>query len=177
MSANERFTRGLKKLAQKSGLSEDKLAMADLVAVGWEPVDAWNMCVRLGLTWDKKAFMAEIEKTSQSEAFQERVNAVRGSLTAAQVEKFVSERENIKKKDIKKKTSKDSLLTDLLTARESVKPGSPDYARITMQIADLTNAKKEETVKEDTTIHYHLPLKCSSCELYQKFKKGQEDGE
>jgi len=44
-----------------------------------------------------------------------------------------------------------------------------DYAKMTMQIADLTNAKKEETVKEDTTVHYFLPLKCSSCSLKQEF--------
>lgn len=176
MADNEHFTIKAKRLAKKYGLTVDKLAMADLVAIGWEPVDAWHMCVRTGLTWDKGALEKEANKLVTSVSFQERIAAVRSSLSAAQLEKFVAEREGIRKKDLKKKTSKDSLLQDLLAARENVKPGTLDYAKMTMQIADLTNAKKEETVKEDTTVHYFLPLRCSECELYNKFKKDKEDG-
>lgn len=151
--------------------------MADLVAVGWEPGDAWAMCVRLGLTWDRRALQAEIEKLVKSKEFQERVAKTKELLSSAQLEKFVSDRDTIKKKDLKKKTSKDALLQDLLAARENVKPGTLDYAKMTMQIADLTNAKKEETVKEDTTIHFYTPLKCSSCELYNKFKSNDNEDE
>lgn len=174
MTGSERLSVGLKRQAKKVGLSVEKLAMADLVAVGWEPVDAWVMCVREGLTWDKDALRREVEKLCEKDEFKARVDATKSMLSAAQVEKFVNERESIKKRDIKKKTSKDALLQDLLAARENVRPGTLDYAKMTMQIADLTNAKKEETVKEDTTIHYFLPLKCSACELYNKFKSIQE---
>lgn len=167
---------GIRRLAKKHGLSIDKLAMADLVAVGWSPVDAWHMCLRTGLTWDSGALEKEANSLVSSEAFVERISAVKKSLSDAQLEKFVAEREGIKKRDLKKKTSKDSLLQDLLAARENVKPGTLDYAKMTMQIADLTNAKKEETVKEDTTVHYFLPMKCSSCELYNKFISEKENG-
>ena len=177
MSGNERLSIGLKRQSKKVGLTVERLAMADLVAVGWEPVDAWIMCVREGLTWDKDALRREAEKLCEKEEFKARVDATRSMLSAAQVEKFVTERESIKKRDIKKKTSKDALLQDLLAARENVKPGTLDYAKMTMQIADLTNAKKEETVKEDTTIHFHLPLRCSDCELYNKFKSVQQNGQ
>lgn len=175
MSEQGQYSIGARRLAKKHGLSMDKLAMADLVAVGWSPVDAWHMCVRAGLTWDKGALEKEADKLVTSEAFVERIAAVREALSSAQLEKFVAEREGIKKRDLKKKTSKDSLLQDLLAARENVKPGTLDYAKMTMQIADLTNAKKEETVKEDTTVHYYIPLKCSACELYNKFKS-EENG-
>ena len=178
MSANERLSVGLKRQAKKVGLSPERLAMADLVAVGWSPLDAWVMCVREGLSWDKDALQREAEKLCEKEEFKSRVESTRSMLSSAQVEKFVNERESIKKKDIKKKTSKDALLQDLLAARENVRPGTLDYAKMTMQIADLTNAKKEETVKEDTTIHYFLPLKCSQCSLYNQFKSiQQENGE
>lgn len=176
MPINERLSISLKRQSKKVGLSVEKLAMADLVAVGWDPVDAWVMCVREGLTWDKDALRREVEKLTEKEEFKSRVDAVKNMLSAAQLEKFASERESIKKRDIKKKTSKDALLQDLLAARENVKPGTLDYAKMTMQIADLTNAKKEETVKEDTTIHFHLPLRCSDCELYNKFKS-KDNGE
>lgn len=169
MAVNEEFTLVLRRLAKKFGLTPDKLAMADLVAAGWEPGDAWAMCVRLGLSWDRRALQAEIEKTVKSPEFQARVSKTKESLTQSQLEKFVTDRETIKKRDLKKKTSKDSLLQDLLAARENVKPGTLDYAKMTMQIADLTNAKKEETVKEDTTVHYFLPAKCSMCSLKQEF--------
>lgn len=177
MAVNEEFTLVLRRLAKKFGLTPDQLAMADLVAVGWEPSDAWAMCVRLGLTWDRRALQAEIEKLVKSKEFQERVAKTKESLTQAQLEKFASDRDTIKKRDLKKKTSKDALLQDLLAARENVKPGTLDYAKMTMQIADLTNAKKEETVKEDTTIHFYAPLKCSSCELYNKFKSNNDNGQ
>lgn len=178
MAVNEEFTLVLRRLAKKFDLTPDKLAMADLVAVGWEPSDAWAMCVRMGLTWDRRALQEEIEKTVKSKAFQERVAKTKESLTQAQLEKFVSDRDTIKKRDLKKKTSKDALLQDLLAARENVKPGTLDYAKMTMQIADLTNAKKEETVKEDTTVHYFLPLKCSSCAIKQEFdaKRDKDNG-
>lgn len=177
MAVNEEFTLVLRRLAKKFGLTPDQLAMADLVAVGWEPSDAWAMCVRLGLTWDRRALQAEIEKLVKSKEFQERVAKTKESLTQAQLEKFANDRDTIKKRDLKKKTSKDALLQDLLAARENVKPGTLDYAKMTMQIADLTNAKKEETVKEDTTIHFYAPLKCSSCELYNKFKSNDNGNE
>lgn len=177
MPINERLSISLKRQSKKAGLSVEKLAMADLVAVGWEPVDAWVMCVREGLTWDKDALRREVEKLTEKDEFKSRVDAVKNMLSAAQLEKFASERESIKKRDIKKKTSKDALLQDLLAARENVKPGTLDYAKMTMQIADLTNAKKEETVKEDTTVHYFLPVKCSQCSLYNMFKSNQDNGE
>lgn len=177
MAINEEFSVALRRESKKVGLTPDQLAMADLVAVGWDAGDAWAMCVRLGLTWDRRALQAEIDKLVKSEAFQGRVAKTKEQLTASQLEKFVSERESIKKRDIKKKTSKDSLLQDLLAARENVRPGTLDYARMTMQIADLTNAKKEETVKEDTTIHFYTPLKCGQCSLYNKFKSIQQEEE
>ena len=173
MAATERLSIGVKRQAKKVGLSVERLAMADLVAVGWEPLDAWVMCVREGLTWDKEALQREVGKLVDKPEFKERVDATRSMLSAAQIEKFVNERESIKKRDIKKKTSKDALLQDLLAARENVRPGTLDYAKMTMQIADLTNAKKEETVKEDTTIHYYLPAKCSLCSLKQEFDERQ----
>lgn len=171
MPVTERLSVSLKRQAKKVGLSVERLAMADLVAVGWEPVDAWVMCVREGLTWDRDALRREVDRLVEKEEFRSRVDATRSMLSAAQVEKFVTERESIKKRDIKRKTSKDALLQDLLAARENVKPGTLDYAKMTMQIADLTNAKKEETVKEDTTIHFHLPLRCCDCQLYNDFKR------
>lgn len=173
MAGNEGFTQGLKRLSKKVGLTAERMAMADLVAVGWEPVDAWVMCVREGLTWDRRALEREVEKLVERDEFKRRVDAVRNMLSSAQLEKFLAERDSIKKRDIKKKTSKDALLQDLLAARENVRPGTLDYAKMTMQIADLTNAKKEETVKEDTTIHYFLPLKCSACSIKQEFDKRQ----
>lgn len=177
MAIDEALVKSARKAAKKSGLSVEYLALADLVAVGWDPVDAWIVCVREGLTWDRDALVKEVNKVCGGDAFKERVESVKNVLSSAQLEKFASEREGLKKRDIKKKTSKDSLLSDLLAARENVKPGSLDYAKMTMQIADLTNAKKEETVKEDTTVHFFLPQKCSMCSLKQEFDARQSKQE
>ena len=169
------FSVPLERQARRSGLTVEQMAMADLVAAGWGPKDAWMMTVREGLTWPRDELFRAIDGLCGTQAFKERQQKVKEALTAAQIEKFAAERENVKKRDVKKKTSKDSLLADLLAARENVNPGTLDYAKITMQIADLTNAKKEEVVKEDTTIHFHLPAKCSFCGLYAEFRKKQEE--
>ena len=47
---------------------------------------------------------------------------------------------------------------------------------ILMKLADLQQMKKDTTKEEeDNTIHYYLPINCSSCELYARWKMEKDE--
>lgn len=154
-----------KTLAGKYRLKVEELACADLVACGWSISDAWSMCMRVGLTWTGKALKDEQVKLMSRTGFNERMNETKGALFDSKRSSHEEVKKRVKVSSIKDSVSKDALIADLIAARQGMSPNSKDYIEATMKIADLTNAKKEESKVEEKLIHYHLPLKCSMCEL------------
>lgn len=159
--------------AKKAKLSVVDMACADLIACGWSLSDAWAVCVRTGYTWTKSALRKAQSDMVESSAFKSRVESTKKVLTDAQIASYESQKKNIKAKDIREATSKDALITALLNARSGMSPDSKEYIDATMKIADLTNAKKEESKSEVELIHYHLPLKCSMCSLKRAHDEGK----
>lgn len=70
---------------------------------------------------------------------------------------------------------KDEVLNALAATVKDLK--GKERADVLMKIADLQQMKKEETIKEDNTVHYYLPLSCKNCELYMKARRRKTDKE
>ena len=63
---------------------------------------------------------------------------------------------------------KNEVLNALVATVKDLK--GKDRADVLMKIADLQQMKKEETIEEDNTVHFYLPISCKSCSLYMKAK-------
>lgn len=159
------------KICKHLKLTSEQLAFSDLVAVGWEPSDAYIMAFRKGATWVKKALKDEVEKLLTQQSIKDRI---------AETKKVLSERQKEAIKQTSKKErngvvdtamSKEQMLYDLQLAKASLSPGSKEWIDINKLIVDVTRMKQDEVVNEESTIHHYLPVHyptgCQDC-LYQR---------
>lgn len=150
-------------------MKPETMAFADLVAVGWEPEDAWAVAMRIGVTWKKSALQEEIKGVLAKQQCIERINAVKSVLRKNQIEKI----ENSNKKDIEgileRATSKEQMLIDLQTTLESTPAGTKEWLDIKKLIVEVSRMKQDTIKTDDTTIHYVLPVNyptsCDNCLL------------
>lgn len=172
-----------KKASKKAKLTVEQLAFADLIAVGWEPGDAFILAHRKGQTWMKSAFAAEVEKQKNNPAVVERVNEVKGVLSSQKKEAAKGVKKNERSAIIDAAMSKEQMLYDLQTAIAGMQPGSKEWLDTKKLIVDVTRMKQEEIQKDDSTVHYYLPVRyptsCQNC-LYSRcdecrYKKESEE--
>lgn len=150
-------------------LKPQTMAFTDLVAIGWEPEDAWAVTIRTGVTWKKSALQEEIRNVLAQQQCIERIDAVKSVLRKNQIEKI----ENAQKKDIEgileRATSKEQMLIDLQMALESTPAGTKEWLDIKKLIVDVSRMKQDTIKTDDTTIHYVLPVNyptsCDNCLL------------
>lgn len=171
------------KLARQYGLRPQELAFADLVAVGWEPEDAWATAVREGVTWTKTARKKSIAELAAKETVQERIESVRAVLRKNQIEAVKSVSAKDKKTVVSEALSKENMLYDLQMALENLAIGSKEWLDTKKMIIDVTRMKQDEVKDDNQTIHHFLPVRyptgCSDC-LFQrcntcKYKKAYND--
>ena len=159
------------KLARDHKLTPEQLAFADLIAVGWQPEDAWAVAMRKGVTWTKTYLKSEINSLAANENVQQRVKEVRNVLTVRQKESVAkatrSEREDV----IASAMSKEQMLFDLQTALTGLTVGSKEWLDTKKMIIDVTRMKQDEVKKENNLINFHLPVHyptgCHDC-LYSR---------
>ena len=166
------------KIARQYKLSPDQLAFADLLAVGWEPEDAWAVAIRKGIAWSKKARKDAIAELANDQAVKERIVEVQAVLRKNQIEAVKnttnSERQNI----INSAMSKEQMLFDLQEALMSMPRGSKEWLDTKKLIIDVTRMKQDEVKDDNNTIHHYLPVNypvsCEYCLLNPANKKGQK---
>lgn len=155
------------KLARQYKLRPQDLAFADLVAVGWEPEDAWAAAVREGVTWTKTARNKAIAELVNSENVQERIMNVQAVLRKNQVEAVKNATNKEKKSIVSEAMSKENMLYDLQTALTNMSIGSKEWLDTKKMIIDVTRMKQDEVKDDETTIHHFLPVRyptgCQDC--------------
>ena len=159
------------KLTRQYRLRPQDLAFADLVAVGWEPEDAWAVAVREGVTWTKIARNNAINELLNSANVQERIQAVQAVLRKNQVAAVKNATNKEKKDVVSEAMSKENMLYDLQTALSNMSVGSKEWLDTKKMIIDVTRMKQDEVKDDETTIHHFLPVRyptgCQDC-LYSR---------
>ena len=153
------------KLVKQYKLPPEHLAFADLIAVGWEPEDAWAVAVRKGVSWTKKARKEAIAELANDAAVKERVTAVQSVLRKNQIEAVKKTTDKEQKDIINAAMSKEQMLLDLQEAVLTLPRGSKEWIDIKKMIVDVTRMKQDEVKDDNNTIHYYLPVSYpTSCE-------------
>ena len=173
------------KLAKRYKLSPEQMAFADLIAVGWEPEDAWAMAIRKGVTWSRKALKEEISQLSLNPAIRQRIDDTQAVLKKNQIEAVKNTSSKEQQMLIDSAMSKEQMLYDLQSALKGKDAGSSEWLKIKQLIVDVTRMKQDEIKDENVTIHHYLPVdypvscefclrsRCDEC----RYKKACEDGE
>ena len=146
------------KLARQYRLRPQDLAFADLVAVGWEPEDAWAAAVREGVTWTKTARKNAISELLNAENVNERIKDVQAVLRKNQVEAVRNATSKEKKDIVSEAMSKENMLFDLQTALSKMSIGSKEWLDTKKMIIDVTRMKQDEVKDDNTTVHHFLPV-------------------
>lgn len=174
------------RLCKSLKLTPESMAFADLVAVGWEPQDAFIVAFRKGATWVKRALKEEVEKTLALQQVQDRIAETRRVLSERQKEAVKSMATKERSQVIDTAMSKENMLYDLQTAKSTMAIGSKEWLDTNKLIVDVTRMKQDEVQTEDSTIVYHLPQnyptgcqdclysRCNSCIYKKEYRKGDE---
>lgn len=142
--------------ARRYKLDKEKLAFADLLAVGWTAKDAWATVIRQGLQWPASALKSAIETLEQNENVQQRVSDVKEFLGGTHSKSGKNDKgAELSGSDI----SKESMLKELIAAKKDLIPGSNEWRDINKMIIDVTRMKQDDVRDEDTTVHFYLPAK------------------
>lgn len=164
----------LAKKAREYKLKPEEMGFADLVAVGWEPADAWACAIRQGATWNATARKAAIEALMKSEGVMKRIDDVRSTINKQQIEAIRNATEEERKQLLELATSKEQMLIDLQQALTKQTPGSKEWLDTKKLIVDVTRMKNDEVKEEAQMTHYHLPINyptsCENCLLNPKNK-------
>lgn len=174
------------KICKSMKLDAESLAFADLVAVGWEPQDAYIVAFHQGSTWIKKALRDETQKLLDNQNVKSRIDETKSVLSQRQKDAVKNTAKKEMSTIVDTAMSKEKMLYDLQLAKADHKPGSKEWIDINKMIIDVTRMKQDDVQTENTTIHHYLPVHyptgCQDC-LYQrcdkcKYKlayKGEED--
>lgn len=103
-------------------------------------------------------------------------------LRSPDVKKYLDERrillqDRVSESDKPKsgRRDKDAIVSELNILADATKDPK-QKTEILMKLADLQQMKKDTTKEEeDNTIHYYLPINCSSCELYARWKMEKDE--
>lgn len=174
-----------KKLARQYRLRPQDMAFADLIAVGWDAEDAWNVAVREGMAWNKSAKKEAIYQLQHSDYVSERIKATKAVLRKDQIESMKNVDKNDRKVIVNEAMSKESMLYDLQSALVNMDTGSKEWLDTKKLIIEVTRMKQDEVKDDTTTVHHFLPARyptgCQDC-LFSKcdeciYKKDYEQKE
>ena len=159
------------KLCKSLKLTAEQMAFADLLAVGWEPTDAYIVAFHQGSTWVKAALKREVEKLVNNENVKNRVDETRSVLSARQKESIAKASSKEASKVVEAAMSKETMLYELQMAKNEKVKGSKEWIDINKMIIDVTRMKRDDVQTENTTIHHFLPVRyptgCQDC-LYSR---------
>ena len=153
------YTKAFKTECRKSALDMQEKIMADLMAVGWKDQNAYVAAYGFGPQYSDEYHKDQIRRITSRPEFARYLERTR--------KRYAKDSDDASAQEAfdPASVSKEQLLKDLLLARKKVAYGSREWIDMTKQIADITQAKKDEIKEEDTTIHFYLPLICDNCSL------------
>ena len=154
------YTKSFRTECRRSALDLQERIMADLMSVGYRDQDAYVAAFGFNPQYSDEYNKEQIRKITERPEFVRYLDRARKRIAGKH------EEENPEEEFDPSLVSKERILQDLLLARKKVARGSREWIDMTKQIADITQAKKDEIKEEDTTILYYLPLTCNNCELY-----------
>ena len=112
------------KICKSMKLDAESLAFADLVAVGWEPSDAYIVASHMGSTWIRKALKDEVQKLLDNQNVKNRIDETKSVLSQRQKDAV----KNTAKKEmttiVDSAMSKEKMLYDLQLAKAKAENGS-----------------------------------------------------
>jgi len=162
------------KICKSLKLTAEELAFADLMAVGWEPTDAFIVAFHKGATWVKAALKKEVEKLMDNENVKNRIDETRSVLSQRQKDAIKNANTKEANNVVEAAMSKETMLYELQTAKSEKPKGSKEWIEINKMIIDVTRMKQEDVQTENTTIHHYLPVRyptgCNDC-LYSRCEK------
>lgn len=173
------------KLCKSLKLTAEQMAFADLLAVGWEPNDAYIVAYHQGSTWVKRALKAEVDKLMENENVQNRIDETKSVLSQRQKDAIKNAGNKAANEVVEAAMSKEGMLYELQTAKNEKVKGSKEWIEKNKMIIDVTRMKQDDVQTENNTIHHYLPVhyptgcqdclysRCNSC----KYKKAYEKGE
>lgn len=165
------LSKKMQEVAKRYRLSAEELAFADLVAVGWEPADAFIVAFHMGATWLKRALKAEVDKRLATEGVKARMAEVRKVLSDKQMEAVRLTSTKERNAVVDTAMSKEQMLYDLQTAVASMQVGSKEWLDTKKLIVEVTRMKQDDVQTENNTIHHFLPVRyptgCQDC-LYSR---------
>lgn len=152
----------------------DKI-FADLMAIGYNEVDAYNIAHPELEAVDDRYLLRELKAKQAEKKFStyfEKQKA-RFKRIASASQKKQQEFEALSEgalSQVEKYKDKDFLIKALAVQAE-VCTEPKKKADILIKIADLQNMKKEEVKEEKKFIHFYLPLTCNNCMLKELYTK------
>lgn len=179
---------------RKVHLTVRQMVFADLLAIGYEPRDAYQISgifdpiLSLPENWKNMrilmetneafnnyipAFKANTEpiqkptKKKTQEPEEELVKVV----PPTQSESPVPSPHEISDEEMSEMLSKEHQLKELLWKLKHEDLDTKTEIEIRKMVADLTNVKKEQTQVEEKRTTFVLPLKCFQCSLYNEAKR------
>lgn len=163
------LSKQIKNSFKREGLDDaSTLAMADLMAIGWKPMDAFIMTFRPSMSVHKGFIEARIKGITDNSAFKAYLNK-----RSRHLSRMFSKAKSTNKDggDEYEGLSRDDVLKRLEAMEASLAPDDVKLRTdVLMKIADLKKFKDNAPEETDSTKHYYLPKKCFSCEYY----KGRE---
>lgn len=166
------FTKRIKNSFKREGLDDvSTIAMADLMAIGWNPLDAFIVAFRPSMAIHKGFAEAKIKAITDNAAFKSYVNKRSRQLSNI----FGNAKKSSSNKSLDDDEYEGLSREDVLKRLESMEASLPSdevklRTDVLMKIADLKRFKDNAHEDNNTTKHYYLPKKCFSCEYY----KGRE---
>lgn len=161
------YSRGIKTKLKNLGLEAQEKAMADLCALGWKPQDAFIICYGSNPAYSDEYLRGKIKEIIGGLNYASYLEKIEKKLS-----RKTSEEEGA---GVVKMLDKEQVATEMLESAFALPKNDPKRVDILMKYADLQRMKQEEMEKEDTTIHYYLPLTCSECALYIAESKRQAE--
>lgn len=149
---------------KKYGLTIQQMVYGTLVRAGWNKADAYMSAFGESVTVSKEWVAEQVSSLDKDDNVNSFINEEINGKKAAKKEE----------KDLLQSLTKEETLLELARARNACTVGSKEWLDINKQIIEVNQLKKEELKTEDTTIHYFLPLQCSSCPLYMSNKEGDD---
>lgn len=175
------------KVCKALKLTAQQMAFADLLAVGWEPSDAYLVAFHQGSTWTKAVFKREVDNLLANEHVKSRTDETRNVLSQRQKEAIKNASSKEANKVVEAAMSKETMLYELQMAKSDKPKGSKEWIEINKMIIDVTRMKQDDVQTENNTIHYFLPVhypsgcqdclyqKCNTCRYKKAYKEGESD--
>lgn len=161
MIQTRKISNTCKQDCKKYKLKPEEKAFADLIMADWREFDAYLIVGLANPLLTDEANVAEMTKLKSSKAVTSYIAAKKFiDNSMSPTTSTFTPKVDMSDEEIANATSKQEQIKQLLIAKKDLVPGTKEWLDITKLIAEITQAKKDEMIGEDDTIHYYIPISC-----------------